>query len=144
MPSKNTSKHSATELLALEVLHDDMAGLRLFTPALHNNARAANNLYGLALFVVAAQTSPLTKGLGLLDCDQRNAMLAAQSVDELNVSLLVARVGQDAQVSLTSVESLHALAQTTSQTVVVQRSTKDSLIIIFTTQKAEYNVSVHH
>ena len=95
-----------------------MQTLTLDTIVLDDDARAANDLAGVALTVDLAETSPGTEQLGVGDLNQVNLVLGAEGLDELDVLGLRARLDEDAQVSLTLVERLGALAQTTSKTVV--------------------------
>lgn len=54
-------------------------------------------------------------------------MLGAEGLDELDVFGLGAGLDEDAEVGLTLVESLGALAETTSETVVLERVLQDLL-----------------
>ena len=54
-------------------------------------------------------------------------MLLAEGRDELDVGRLVATGGQHAQVSLSAVQRLHSLVQSTGKAVVEQRGAEDLL-----------------
>ena len=95
-----------------------MKSLRLDTVVLDDDARAANDLAGVTLLVDLAETSPGTEDLGVTDLDEVNLVLSTEGLDELNVLGLSAGLDEDAKVSLTLVESLGTLAETTSETVV--------------------------
>ena len=118
------TKHKPDDLhlfLHGDLRGDEGAGIGFLTPGLDHDARATDNLDGLTIGVVLAQTSPLTEKLGVIDLDKRSLVLVTESGDKLGVSLLVTRVGEDAQVSLTTVQSLDSLTETTGQTIVVHR-----------------------
>ena len=107
-----------THLAVLEVVEEDVETLALGTVVLDDDARAADDLAGVALTVDLAETSPGTEQLGVGDLDEVDLVLSAESLNELDVLGLRARLDEDAKVSLTLVERLGALAQTTSETVV--------------------------
>ena len=95
-----------------------METLRLDAVVLDDNARAADDLARVTLAVDLAQASPGTENLCVTDLDQVDFVLRAQGLDELDVLGLSAGLDEDAKVSLTLVESLGTLAETTSETVV--------------------------
>ena len=95
-----------------------MKTLGLNTVVLDDNARAADDLARVALTVDLAETSPGTEDLGVTDLDEVNLVLSTEGLDELDVLGLSAGLDEDAKVSLTLVESLGTLAETTSETVV--------------------------
>jgi hypothetical protein len=102
------------------VLHEDSTLGRLLTPVFDDNARAANDLAGVALTVKLAETSPLAELLSVRHLDQRDLLigLIAESLDKANVRLLVDRVAEDSHMSLARRESLGGLTETTGKTVV--------------------------
>jgi hypothetical protein len=71
--------------------------LRLGAEVAHDQARAANDLAGLALAVVLAETGPLAELLRVRDLQQIDVVLLAESADERQVGGLVAVLGEDAQ-----------------------------------------------
>ena len=95
-----------------------METLRLDTVVLDDDARAADDLAGVALTVNLAEAGPGTEDLGVTDLDEVDLVLGAEGLNELNVFGLSAGLDEDAKVSLTLVESLGTLAETTSETVV--------------------------
>ena len=105
-------------LLGGEVVEEDGALLRLLTPVLDDDARAADDLAGVALTVDLAKTSPGTEDLGVGDLDEVDLVLGTESLDELDVLGLCAGLNEHAKVGLTLVEGLGALTETASKTVV--------------------------
>ena len=73
------------------------------------------------------ETSPLAELLAIGDLDKRDLVLRAERNDELLVGLLLARLVQDAHVSLATVEGLGGLAQTAGKSVVDEGELKDTL-----------------
>ena len=94
-----------------------METLRLDTILLHNNAAASNNLSGVTLTIDLAETSPGTEDLGVSDLDKVDFVLSAERLDELNILGLRASLDEDAQMGLALVQSLGALTETASETV---------------------------
>ena len=107
-----------TILPVLEVIKQNVETLAVNTVVLDDNARASNDLAGVTLPVDLAETSPGTEDLGVTDLDEVNLVLSTEGLDELDVLGLSAGLDEDAKVSLTLVESLGTLAETTSETVV--------------------------
>lgn len=114
-------------MLGLEVVEQDAALLGLLTPVLDDDARAVDDLAGVALAVDLAETGPLAELLAIGDLDERDGVLAAEGDDQLLVGLLLARLVEDAHVGLAAVEGLGGLAETTGQTVVDEGDLEDSL-----------------
>ena len=95
-----------------------METLALDTVVLDDDARASNDLAGVALTVNLAEASPGTEDLGVTDLDQVDLVLGAESLNELDVLGLSAGLDENAKVGLTLVERLGALTKTASKTVV--------------------------
>ena len=95
-----------------------METLGLNAVVLNDDARAADDLAGVALTVDLAETGPGTENLGVTDLDEVDLVLGTEGLNELDVLGLSAGLDEDAKVSLTLVESLGTLAETTSETVV--------------------------
>ena len=95
-----------------------METLGLDAVVLNDDARAADDLAGVALTVDLAETGPGAKDLRVSDLDEVDLVLRAEGLDELDVLGLSAGLDKDAKVSLTLVESLGTLAETTGETVV--------------------------
>ncbi|KAF7581353.1 hypothetical protein FOB63_003990 [Clavispora lusitaniae] len=123
----------AVRLLLREVLQQDVSLLRVSTPVLDNNTRAANNLSGVTFSVQLAQTGPLTQQLGVGNLDQWDLFitLVTQSLNQLDNGSLGNRVTQDTQLSLLSGQSLGSFSQTSGQTIVDQRGSQDNLQSVF-------------
>ena len=107
-----------TNLAVLEVVEEDVKTLGLNTVVLDDNARAADDLARVTLAVDLAQASPGAENLCVTDLDEVNLVLSTEGLNELDVLGLSAGLDEDAKVSLTLVESLGTLAETTSETVV--------------------------
>ena len=111
-------RENSLGLTVLEVVEEDVETLALDTVLLDDNARASDDFAGVTLTVNLAETSPGTKDLGVTDLNEVNLVLSTEGLDELDVLGLSAGLDEDAKVSLTLVESLGTLAETTSETVV--------------------------
>ena len=105
-------------LAACEVVEEDIKGLRLLTVVLDDDARAVEDFSWSAISVDLAESDPLADHLAISDLDEVDLVLIAESLDELDVLRLGASFVQDAEMGLTLVKGLGALAQTTSKTVV--------------------------
>lgn len=106
-------------LLGSEVLHEDSTLSRVLTPVLDDDARAANDLAGVALTVELAETGPLAELLGVRDLDERDLLigLVAEGLNKTDVRLLSDRVAEDSHVSVARRESLGGLTETTGKAV---------------------------
>lgn len=62
-----SSNQQETDLTALEVLEENVEALRLLTVVLDNDARAADNLPGVALTVDLAETGPAGSQEGMFE-----------------------------------------------------------------------------
>jgi hypothetical protein len=82
-----------------------------------NDAAASNHLTGFALLVDLAETSPFAQFLVVINLDEVDSVFAAESLHKLHVHGLITVVSKDAKVSLSLVQSLSALIQTTSKTI---------------------------
>ena len=106
-----------------------MKTLTLNTVVLDDDARATDDLAGVALTVNLAETSPGTKDLGVTDLHEVDLVLGTEGLNELDVLSLRAGLNEDAKVSLTLVEGLGALAETAGETVVNESVLQDLLYI---------------
>ena len=91
---------------------------RLLSVVLDDDARASNDLSCGTVTVDLAETNPLSESFGVTDLDEVDLVLGAESLDELGVLGLGACLVQDAEMGLSLVESLGALAESSSQSVV--------------------------
>jgi len=114
-------------LTPLEVLKEDVEGLRLLTVGGHGDGGAGDNLAGVSLLVELAETDELTELLVVGDLDEVDAVLIAETLNELGVVGLVAVLGQDAEEGLALVEDLDGLAKTLGHTVVENGLLEDLL-----------------
>ena len=104
-----------------------MQSLALSSVVLDNDARAANDLAGVALPVNLAETSPGTEDLGVTDLDQVDLVLRTEGFDEAEVLCLGTGLDEDAKVGLTLVQGLGALAETTGEAVMLERDFENLL-----------------
>ena len=122
-----TRRKWGSPLPVLEVVEEDVQTLALDTVVLDDDARAANDLAGVAFTVDLAKTSPGTEDLGVTDLDEVDLVLGTESLNQLDVLGLSAGLDEDAEVGLALVESLGALAETASETVVDEGVLQDLL-----------------
>jgi hypothetical protein len=87
-------------LLVLQVVKQPGKSFGLLAKVLDNNARARNNLAGVALSIELAETSPLTEILVGGDVQEADVLLSGKSLDELLVSSLSAVLGQENKAAL--------------------------------------------
>lgn len=106
------------DLAGLEVVEEDLEASGLGTVVGDDDARAADDLAGLALTVDLGKTGPLAKNLGVGDLDELNVVLSAEGLDKLRVLGLGDGLDENTEVSLALVEGLGGLAETTGKTVV--------------------------
>ena len=69
-----------------------------------DDARAANDLAGLALTVDLAETNHFAELLGIRNLDEVDVVLLAKSFNELDVAGLIAAFSKNAELSLTPAE----------------------------------------
>lgn len=100
--------------------------MALLTPVSDDDARAVDNLAGIALTVEHAKTSPLAEQLAIGDLDERDLVLGAQSDDEFLVGLFFACLVENTHVRLATIESLGCLAQATGKTIVDESEFEDT------------------
>jgi len=102
------------------VLEEEVKGLGLLTVVGDADARAGNDLAGVTLGIDLAETSPLTE-LGVVwDLHDVDAVLSAESLDELLVGWLGAVVSEHTEVNATLVEHASALADATGKTLMAE------------------------
>ena len=104
-----------------------METLGLDAVVLNDDARAADDLAGVALTVDLAETGPGAEDLRVSDLDEVDLVLRAEGLDELDVLGLRARLDEHAQVRLALVQGLRALTETASKTVVNESVLQDLL-----------------
>ena len=116
-----------TYLAGLEVVEEDVESLALGAVVLDDDARAADDLAGVALTVDLAETSPGAEDLGVTDLDEVDLVLGAEGFNELDVLSLCAGLDENAKVGLTLVKGLCALTETASKTIVNEGVLQDLL-----------------
>jgi hypothetical protein len=82
-----------------------------------DNHGSSDNLVGLSVLIVGAQTGPFSELLSVRDTQQMGSVLSAEGLHNLDVVSVVARLGQDAEQSLTRVQNTARLTQSTVQGV---------------------------
>jgi hypothetical protein len=76
---------------------------------------------------IHTETDPLAEHLSIRNLDQGDLVLGAEGDDKLLVSLLLTTLVQDTHVSLTAVEGLGGLTETTGETVVDEGDAQNAL-----------------
>ena len=115
---KGRTEDMTHHLSVLEVLEEHVQALALLPILLDHDAGAPNDLARVALPVDLAETSPGAEDLSISDLDQVDFVLAAKSLDQLDVLGLSAGLDENAKMGLALVEGLGTLAKTTSKTIV--------------------------
>ena len=113
----SNSFKTKTSLAGLEVFLQHCKAFSLLAIVGNHGAGAANNLAGLALSINLAKTSPLSQLLGLRNSNQVDALLRTQSFNELLVVRLVAVIGEDAKLSLSTLNRAACFMQTTREAI---------------------------
>lgn len=104
-----------------------MPPLRLRAVLLNDDTRAPNDLTRVALPVDLAKSGPGPEDLRVSDLDEGDFVGSAESLDKLDVLCLGTGLDEDAEVGLATVQSLCALAEATSETVVHEGNLQDLL-----------------
>lgn len=76
--------------LALEVLFDDIFGLRFFAIVFNNHTTAAHNFTRFSFSVNLAETYPLTKLLVIINLYQIDLMFSTKSFNQLYIHRFIA------------------------------------------------------
>ena len=109
MSCYKTSQMIVSSSLGLEVLLEDVVGRTLLAPVPDDTRGTFDHFPSLALAVDLAEAGPLAQLHVAVHLDQGDAVLHAQSRDQLLVHGLIAVLGQDAEKSLALVKSLLGL-----------------------------------
>lgn len=104
-----------------------MQSLALNTVVLDDDARASDDLAGVALPVDLAETSPGAEDLGVTDLDEVDLVLGAEGFDEAEVLGFGAGLDEDAEMGLAFVEGLGGFTETASESVVDEGVLQDLL-----------------
>ena len=115
-PTKSRKKLTSTSAV-LEVVQQDVQTRTLYAILLDHNTATAHNLSRVPLAINLAETRPCTQHFGVTDLDEVDFMFGTEGFDELDVLCLCARLDEDTQVGLALVESLGALTETASETI---------------------------
>ncbi|GMR44501.1 hypothetical protein PMAYCL1PPCAC_14696, partial [Pristionchus mayeri] len=109
--------HPRSLLLRAEVVEEDGLGLLVVAEVTHDRAAAADDLNSLALLVVLAESAPLSEKLLVGNLHERDLVLLAESLDELDVHGLLAVLSQHGEMGLALVERLGSLVKALSESI---------------------------
>ena len=113
----------------LEGVEEDVEGLAFDSVVLDNDARAADDLSGGAFRIELAQTGPFAEGHLRVNLHQMDLVVSAKCLDEFTVLLLVAVLGEHAQVSESFVKGLGGFVETTGETI-VDKGVLENLVFV--------------
>jgi hypothetical protein len=109
------------------VLHEDGKTFGLLAVILHTSTRALDNLGWVAFGIDLAESNPLSE-LGVLwNLQERNALLLAKTLDELDVVAIVAVLGQDNKLGLSLLNASANFVESARQRVASKRLLEDLL-----------------
>ena len=94
--------------MRLNIVKDEVKSGRLFTEISDHDNGAADSLLQGAISVGLGESHPFTEGLSIVSHDEGNTALSAEGLHKAGVLVIVASLGQDAQLGGASVQSLHA------------------------------------
>ncbi len=114
-------------LLLLQVIKENGKSVSLLSEVRDNGARASNSLSDLTISIQLGHAAPSSQVLAVINHDEVNLSLSAESTDQLGVLSIVARLGQAAQTGGTLVEGLGTLVETFEETIVDQGLLQDLL-----------------
>ena len=107
-------------MVLLELGQEHIQGLGALTEVADGDAAALEGLLDVAGGIQLAETGPLSEVGALLNSDDVNVVLAAETLDELLVAEILAVLGEDAQVDAAAVKGAGDLRETTDETVDLQ------------------------
>ena len=97
--------------MLLDVLLQEGEGIRWLSVVLDGAGRSSLGLSWDTLLVVFALSEPLAELLSVVDFNKRDLVLLGKGSDELLVFWVFAVLGEDAEVSILSVQSLTDLVE---------------------------------
>lgn len=106
-------------LHGLYILLDDVPGGTLGSVISNDSDSALNSLLDGSVLVELAQTAPLGELLALIGLDEAHVALSAQSLDKLGDLVVVTVLGKNAQKARSAIQSLGALVETTTKSIVL-------------------------
>lgn len=109
----------------LEGVQEDIEVLGLLSKVADDDTVATNDVLGNTILIDLAKTNPLTKLLTAGNLDQLDLVLGTEGLDQTGVLGLVAGLSEDTEVSLTAIQGLDGLTDTTGKTIVLQGATED-------------------
>merc|ERR1719215_1051044 len=83
-----------------QMLHHVIVCLAFFAEVSHSNTACTNNFPRQPIIVNLAKTGPFTKLFVVRDINERNVLLQAKALHEFLVCWLIARLGQEDNLSL--------------------------------------------
>lgn len=112
---------------------EDLSLVRVSAPVGDDSNTALDNLSGVAFTVELGKTNPLTELLRVRNLDKGDLVLlvVAESLDELNVSLLGDGLTEDGKDSTVGRKSLGGRSKTTGKTVVGKSNLESTLEGLF-------------
>ena len=84
---------------------------------MHDHDAGSDDLVGLSVLVKGAQSGPFSELLSVGNANEMRAVFGTQSLHQLDVVAMIARLGQEAKEALTSIQNATRLAQTAVQRV---------------------------
>ena len=105
-----------SEVVLLDVLLEERESIGGFSVVLDGAGRGTSDLSWDTLLVVFALSEPLSELLSGLNFDEWDFVLLGEGGDELDVLGVIAVLGEDAQISILSVQSLTDLVKTLNET----------------------------
>ena len=102
--------------MLLDVLLEEGESIGGLTVVLDGAGRGTSDLSWDTLLVVFALSEPLSELLSGLNLDEWDFVLLGEGGDELDVLGVIAVLGEDAEISILSVQSLTDLVKTLNET----------------------------
>ena len=102
--------------MLLDVLLEERESIRGLSVVLDGAGRGTSDLSWDTLLIVFALSEPLAELLSGLNLDEWDFVLLGKGGDELDVFGIIAVLGEDAKVSILSVQSLTDLVETLNET----------------------------
>ena len=105
-----------SEVVLLDVLLEERESIGGFSVVLDGAGRSTSDLSWDTLLVVFALSEPLSELLSGLNLNEWDFVLLGEGGDELDVLGVIAVLGEDAEISILSVQSLTDLVETLNET----------------------------
>ena len=101
-----------SEIVLLDVVNNERESFILLTVLNDGDGGSALHLAGSVFFVVLAVTKPFSHIVAVLNVDDGDASVLGEGFDELLVLLVVAVLGEDAELGLLTIEGFANLVET--------------------------------